>query len=120
MREALIMVDDFSRKVFVYLMKDKQQDSVVEALRRHFLKVQGQPTGVHFFTQSTCMKSDMGSDFINTNVFAFCAEIGCIQEFSCPGDSCKWQNSTAERRIKEMLIKWRSFRLGGLASAVCF
>jgi hypothetical protein len=60
MREALIMVDDFSRKVFVYLMKDKQQDSVVEALRWHFLKVRGQPTGVNFFTHHTCMKSDMG------------------------------------------------------------
>jgi hypothetical protein len=65
MREALIMVDNLSRKVFVYLMKDKQQDPVVEALSWHFFKMRGQPMGVNFFTHCTCMKSDMGSDFIN-------------------------------------------------------
>ena len=32
MKEALVMVDDFSRKVFVYIMENKQHPAVIEAM----------------------------------------------------------------------------------------
>jgi transposase InsO family protein len=95
------MVDDFSRMVFVYVMKDKTKESVAEALRTHFLKVHCQPSRLNFFTHRTTIKSDMGSEFINHLVKSLCAEIGCVQEFSCPGGG-KWQNGTVECRIKEL------------------
>ena len=110
--EALIMVDDFSRMVFVYVMKDKTKESVAEALRTHFLKVRCQPSRLNFFTHRTTIKSDMGSEFINHLVKSLCAEIGCVQEFSCPGGG-KWQNGTVERRIKELGLIARSIAEAG-------
>ena len=78
-----MMVDDFSRMVFVYVMKDKTKESVAEALRTHFLKVRCQPSRLNSFTHRRTIKSDMGSEFINHLVKSLCAEIGCVQEFSC-------------------------------------
>jgi len=78
------MVDDFSRKVFVYAMKNKRQEQVVSALKHHFLREATTPTGVNFYKERTTLRSDQGSEFVNASVQAFCDDMGCIQEFSCP------------------------------------
>jgi len=77
------MVDDFSRKVFVYAMKNKRQEQVVSALKHHFLREATTPTGVNFYKERTTLRSDQGSEFVNASVQAFCDDMGCFQEFSC-------------------------------------
>ena len=106
-RHALVMVDDFSRKVYVYALKNKTGEIIVEALHHHFLQCGSSPTGLTFYAHRMTLKSDQGSEFINAKVHAFCDKIGCIQEFSCPGGG-KWQNGTCERRIKDLGIVTRS------------
>ena len=60
------------------------------------------PESINFFTHRMVLKSDQGTEFINHDVKNLCVELGCAQEFSCPGDSGKWQNGVVERRIKEL------------------
>jgi len=105
--EVLVMVDDFSRKVFVYAMKNKRQEQVVSTLKHHFLREATTPTGVNFYTERTTLRSDQGSEFVNASVQAFCDDIGCIQEFSCPGGG-KWQNGVAEQQIRDLKATGRS------------
>ena len=103
--EALVLVDDFSRKIFVYAMKTKRQQCVAEALTKHFNKVQLPQSGqrhLNFYTHRLVLRSDQGSEFINTTVQSFCNAYGITQEFSCPGDLGKWQNGVCERRIKDL------------------
>ena len=102
--QALVLVDDYSRKVFVYGMKSKNGETTAFHLREHFLKLglASTPESINFFTHRMVLHSDQGSEFINHEVKALCTELGCTQEFSCPGDSGKWQNGVVERRIKEL------------------
>jgi len=37
-KQALIMVDDYSRMLFIYLMKDRTPHTVVAALEAHFFR----------------------------------------------------------------------------------
>ena len=89
--EALVMVDDFSRKLFVYAMKNKRQEQVVSALRHHFLREATTPAGINFYTDGAILRRNQGSEFVNASVQVFCDDMGCIQEFSRPGGG-KWQN----------------------------
>ena len=97
------MVDDYSRKVYVYGMKGKNGATVAQHLRNHFSSLGlSRPEAINFFTHRMILKSDQGTEFINHDVKSLCVELGCAQEFSCPGDSGKWQNGIVERRIKEL------------------
>jgi hypothetical protein len=86
-------------------MKSKRQECVVEALTKHFNKVQLPQSGqrhLNFYTHLLILRSDQGSELINTTVQSFCNKYGITQEFSCPGNLGKWQNGVCERRIKGM------------------
>jgi len=63
--EALVIVDDFSRKICVYAMKTKLQEHVVAALKAHFLREATAPQGVNFYTARTVLRIDQGSEFVN-------------------------------------------------------
>jgi hypothetical protein len=84
--EALVLLDDCHRKIYTYAMKDRSGASVADKLRQ----------------------SDQGSEFINRDVLNWSKEVGAIQSFSCPGDLGKWQNSTFERKIKDLGAIMRS------------
>ena len=111
MREALVMVDDCSRTVYAYAMKNKTGASVADTLRKHFLKLGSTPEGIHYYCHRMHLHSDQGSEFINQDVQALCQEIGATQSYSCPGDLGKWQNSICERKIKD---------LGGVMRAIMY
>ena len=102
MREALVMVDDCSRTVYAYAMKNKTGASVADTLRKHFLKLGSTPEGIHYYCHRMHLHNDQGSEFINQDVQALCQEIGATQSYSCPGDLGKWQNSICERKIKDV------------------
>jgi hypothetical protein len=103
--QALILVDDFTRQCFVKLLKDKTQFHVAEALNEHFTHQRPFSTGVkgvNFYVRNTVLRSDRGSEFINVSVLDVCSCHGCIPEYSCPGQSGKYQNGVVKRKIKEI------------------
>jgi hypothetical protein len=107
MKHALILVDDFSRMTFVYLLKEKTQHTVAAALQEHFDRQGLQEdastdTSVNFYVRGTILRSDQGSEFINATVLALCRRLGCTPLYSSPGQQGKYQNGVVERRIKEL------------------
>ena len=107
MKHALILVDDFSRMTFVYLLKEKTQHTVAAALQEHFDRQGLQEdastdTSVNFYVRGTILRSDRGSEFINATVLALCRRLGCTPLYSSPGQQGKYQNGVVERRIKEL------------------
>jgi hypothetical protein len=102
---ALILVDDYTRMTFAYLLKSKNQFDVAAALEQHFLHQRPASSGVkgiNFFLHRTQLRSDRGSEFINATVQRLCDRLGCIQEYSSPGQLGKYQNGVVERKIKEI------------------
>ena len=107
MKHALILVEDYSRMTFVYLLKEKTQHTVTAALREHFnlqgLKLEdADGEYINFYVRGTVLRTDRGSEFINATVLALCRELGCIPHYSSPGQQGKYQNGVVERRIKEI------------------
>jgi len=103
MTHALVIVDDFAGMSFVYLLKDKSQYSVAAALEEHFLQQWPTSTGIegiNFFINRTILRSNRGTEFINSSVHDLCARPGCNVEYSCPGQLGKYQNGLVERCIK--------------------
>ena len=52
MKPALVIVDDFKRMSFVYLLKDESQYSVAAALEEHFLQQRPTSTEIKGINQS--------------------------------------------------------------------
>jgi len=105
MKDALVIVDDFTRMSFVYPIKDKSQYSVAAALEEHFLQQRPTSTGIkgiNLFINRMVLRSDRGTEFINSSVHDLCERLGCIVEYSCPGQLGKYQNGLVERLIKEI------------------
>jgi len=84
MKDAFVIVDDFTRMSFVYPIKDKSQHSVAAALAEHFLQQWPTPTGIkdiNFFINRTVLRSDRGTVFINSFVHDLCERLDCSVEY---------------------------------------
>jgi len=95
-----LLMNDFTRMSFVYPIKDKSQYSVAASLEGHFLQQQPTSTGIkgiNFFINRTGLRSDTGTEFINSSVHDDCERLGCNVEYSCPGQLGKYQNGLVER-----------------------
>jgi len=71
MKDAFVIVDDFTRMSFVYPIKDHSQYSVAAALEEHFLQQWPTPTGfkgINFFINRTVFRSDRGTELINSSL----------------------------------------------------
>lgn len=104
-KHALVMVDDFTRMSFVYLIKDKSQYVVAAALGEHFVQERPTSTGIkniNFFINRTMLRPDRRTEFVNSSVHDSCERIGCNVEYSCPGQPAKYQNGLVGRRSKEI------------------
>ena len=107
MKDALVIVDDLTRMSFVYPIKDKSQYSVAAALEHFFHQ---RPTsngikGINFFINRTVLRSDRGTDFINSSVHDLCEclfMLGSIRKVSKrPGRKAyqrNWTNCTMRQR----------------------
>ena len=58
--------------------------------------------GVKFFINRTVLRSDRGTEFINSSVHDLCERLGCNIEYSCLDQLGKYQNGLVERRIEKM------------------
>jgi hypothetical protein len=89
-------------------MKDRSGASVADKLQGRCLKLRSTPEGMHYYSHRIQLQSDQESEFINRDVLNWSKEVGAMQSFSCPGDLGKWQNSTCQRKIKDLGAIMRS------------
>ncbi|KAK1418428.1 hypothetical protein QVD17_27572 [Tagetes erecta] len=100
----LTIVDDYSRVVWVYLLKSKSE--VFQNLENffHMLKTQ-------FNSTVKIFRSDNGTEFINNQVHNFLSKNGVLHQTSC--SYTPQQNGVAERKHRHLLNVARSLLFQG-------
>ncbi|KAJ3698018.1 hypothetical protein LUZ61_001723 [Rhynchospora tenuis] len=97
----LTIVDDFSRAVWVYLMKDKSETA---GLLQGFIKM----VCTQFQKLVKFIRSDNGTEFTSRIMKQFCTEHGIIHQTSCVGSP--QQNGRVERKHRHILNVARALR----------
>ena len=98
----LTIVDDFSRVTWLFLLSHK---SAVCSFIQTFLKfVQAQ-----FGKRVKVLRTDNGTEFVNSGCHKLFAELGILHQRSCPYTS--QQNGVAERKHRHSLEVTRALRL---------
>ncbi|KAJ0872693.1 putative RNA-directed DNA polymerase [Helianthus annuus] len=90
----LTIVDDYSRAVWVCLMKDKTE---VFVNIRHFVNI----LKTQFKQTVKCFRSDNGSEFVNNQMSQFCSQLGIVHQTSCA--YTPQQNGIVERKHRHLL-----------------
>jgi len=116
MKYALVTVDDFTRMSFEYPIKDKSQYSVAAALEHFFHQ---QPTsngikGINFFINRTVLRSDRGTDFINSSVHDLCEclfMLGSIRKVSKRPGRKAYQRNWTNRTMRQGNVKSARFSI---------
>ncbi|GJR28421.1 putative RNA-directed DNA polymerase [Tanacetum coccineum] len=100
----LTVVDDFTRVVWVFLLKGK--DEVFHHIVIFYNLVKNQ-----FDKTIKVFRSDNGTEFINQNMDKFCKEKGILHQTSCP--YTPQQNGVAERKHRHLLNVGRALMFQG-------
>ncbi|GJX89107.1 putative RNA-directed DNA polymerase [Tanacetum coccineum] len=100
----LTIVDDFSRAVWTYLLKTK--DEVFEHIVSFINLIHNQ-----FNIKIKTFRSDNGTEFVNKKMFSLFADLGIIHQTSCP--HTPQQNGIAERKHRHLLNVARSLMFQG-------
>ena len=100
----LTIVDDFSRIVWVFLLKFKSD--VLQTLR-HFFKM----VDTQFHTSIKGVRTDNGGEFINNALQDLFTELGIIHYKTCA--HTPQQNGVAERKHRHLLEVARALRFQG-------
>lgn len=94
-RYILVLVDDYSRRKFSYLMKDKTKESILLAFKlfqnEHVLPL-GQKIRI--------LRTDNGTEFVNTLVVNWLCDQGIIREYI--SDYAPHQNAVVETAIRDI------------------
>jgi len=94
-RYLMVFVDDFSRKKWVYLLRDKSMDSVEFAIRK-FINEEVLPTGIEL----KVFRSDNGLEFVNRKVIETLFANNVMREYT--EAYTPKQNSVAESAIRDI------------------
>ncbi|GJS85516.1 putative RNA-directed DNA polymerase [Tanacetum coccineum] len=100
----LTVVDDYSRAVWLYLIKTKDEVSFYLTLFYNLIENQ-------FNKRIKIFRSDNGTEFVNQTVMKFCVEKGIIHQTSCAYSP--QQNGIAERKHRHLLNVARSLLFQG-------
>ncbi|GJT45233.1 putative RNA-directed DNA polymerase [Tanacetum coccineum] len=100
----LTVVDDFTRAVWVFLLRGK--DEVFQNIVTFFNLVKNQ-----FNKSIKTFRSDNGTEFINLNMERFCKDNGILHQTSCP--YTPQQNGIAERKHRHLLNVGRALMFQG-------
>ncbi|GJT06568.1 putative RNA-directed DNA polymerase, partial [Tanacetum coccineum] len=100
----LTVVDDFTRVVWVFLLKGKDEVFLHIVIFYNLVKNQFDKTIKVF-------RSDNGTEFINQNMDKFCKEKGILHQTSCP--YTPQQNGVAERKHRHLLNVGRALMFQG-------
>ncbi|GJR79770.1 putative RNA-directed DNA polymerase, partial [Tanacetum coccineum] len=100
----LTIVDDFSRAVWTYLLKTK--DEVFEHIVSFINLIHNQ-----FNIKIKTFRSDNGTEFVNKKIFSLFVDLEIIHQTSCP--HTPQQNRIAERKHRHLLNVARSLMFQG-------
>ncbi|GJY02353.1 ribonuclease H-like domain-containing protein [Tanacetum coccineum] len=100
----LTVVDDYTRAVWIYLIKSK--DEVYYFITVFYNLIENQ-----FNKKVKVFRSDNGTEFVNQNVNKFCDDKGIVHQTSCA--YTPQQNGIAERKHKHLLNVARSLMFQG-------
>ncbi|KAJ0735667.1 putative RNA-directed DNA polymerase [Helianthus annuus] len=100
----LTVVDDFSRSVWCFLLKNKME--VFENLKDFYEIVQTQ-----FKRKIKIFRSDNGTEFVNSQMSLFCKTKGIIHQTSC--SYTPQQNGVVERKHRHLLNIARALMFQG-------
>jgi transposase InsO family protein len=101
-RYYVVFVDDYSRRVFLYLLKKKSE---VMAALRQFVQMAETQTDLRLKR----LRSDRGGEYCSAEMKAYCDERGIIHELSAPYSPS--QNGVAERRQRTLVESARCMLL---------
>ncbi|GJT20107.1 ribonuclease H-like domain-containing protein [Tanacetum coccineum] len=93
-RFFLTVVDDYTRAVWVYLIKSKDEVS-------HFITIFYNLIENQFKRKIKVFRSDNGTEFVNQSVSKLCSDKGIIHQTSCV--YTPQQNGIAERKHRHLL-----------------
>lgn len=94
-----LLVDDFSRVMWIYLLKNKFE--VFEAFKNFRALVETQDKKIKTF------RTDRGGEFTSKEFMAYCEEAGIVRHLTAP--YTPQQNGVVERRNRTMVEMARSF-----------
>ncbi|GKB09683.1 putative RNA-directed DNA polymerase [Tanacetum coccineum] len=97
----LTIVDDFSRSVWVFLLKHKDQASICLVDFHKMVKVQ-------FEKNIKRIRCDNGGEFVSNKMIDFYAREGIVLETSCP--HTPQQNGVVERKHRHLLETARALK----------
>ncbi|GJT30079.1 putative RNA-directed DNA polymerase [Tanacetum coccineum] len=103
-RYFLTIMDDYSRAVWTYLLKTK--DEVFDCIVNFIKLIHNQ-----FNAKIKTFRSDNGTEFVNKKMFSLLADLGIIHHTSCP--HTPQQNGIAERKHRHLLNVARSLMFQG-------
>ncbi|KAG5674318.1 hypothetical protein PVAND_004295 [Polypedilum vanderplanki] len=95
-RYILTFIDDYSREVFVYFLKEKSQ---VLKMFKEFKSLQENLTG----KKIKILRSDNGTEYVNNEMESFCKENGIQHQKTAPYSP--QQNGVAERMNRTLIQK---------------
>ena len=109
-RYGLLLVDDFSRYIILYLLAHKSETFMKF---KTFCEMAKSKEGKQI-TRVSIFRSDLGTEFDNSDMKEYCIQEGIKKEFSNP--DTPQQNSIAERHIRSVVDIGRTILLrSGLA-----
>jgi hypothetical protein len=93
-RYYLVLVDDFTKFTWVYLLKNKSDTLTLFTQFRAMVETQ-------FSLPIKALRSDCGGEFTSNQFNQFCASKGIIHQLSCP--HTPQQNGVAERKHRHLV-----------------
>lgn len=100
----LTIVDDYTRGTWVYLLKDKSETGNILVTFHNMVRTQ-------FNKKIKRVRSDNGTEFVNSTLRAFFQQEGITHETSCV--ATPQQNGRVERKHRHILNVARALRFQG-------
>lgn len=95
-----LLVDDFSRVMWVYMLKSK--DEAFDAFRKFRAQIEDGPE-----KKIKTLRTDRGGEFMSKQFLSYCEEAGIYRQFTAPFSP--QQNGVVERRNRTVVEMARSF-----------
>ncbi|XP_057826602.2 retrovirus-related Pol polyprotein from transposon TNT 1-94 isoform X1 [Cryptomeria japonica] len=92
----VIFIDDFSRKTWIYFLKSKESEEVLNRFKEFKALVEN-TTG----NRIKCLRSDNGGEYTSSIFYDFCIKVGIKREFCVPYNP--QQNGVAERKNRTIV-----------------
>ena len=92
----MTFIDDYSWKTWIYFLKSKESDKVLDRFQEFRTLVENQSR-----KRIKVLRSDNGGEYTSNGFVDFCSEAGIKREFTVTYNP--WQNGVAERKNRTII-----------------